>query len=151
MTVTVGDFIAFLALLISLYATWRTLKFRKSETELLALQKEVAALVVEKERRAARADLTAALITFGNTKHRLRVSNISQATAYDVDISFPDGNAPIIESEVRDKFPLEAFERGQAVDLSAAITMGTARKFAVQLTWRDDVGEHREKVVHVTL
>lgn len=48
-----GDIIAFLALLLSGYATWRAHKFKQREEEILDIQKKLNALIIDKEEREA--------------------------------------------------------------------------------------------------
>src|SRR5690625_224246 len=132
MEITAGDIIAGLAFLLSGYATWRTHSFKKKEEELLDVQGKVNTLILEKEKReaaqASRAALGASFIAIGSKKHRLKVFNRGKAEARHVQIDFPEGNEVIIESELEDKFPVEVLEPGQAVELIAAVHMGTKRK-----------------------
>lgn len=155
MVVTVDNIIAGLALILSGYATWRSHKFKKKEEDLLELQRKVNALVLEKEQReateASRAELGAHFVTLGSGKHRLKIFNKGKAVAKHVQIDFPDGNDVIIESDIREKFPMETMEPGQSVELIAAVAKGTKRKLAICLRWQDFDGEEREKVIYATL
>lgn len=155
MSISPGDIIAGLALLLSAYATWRSYRFKKKEADLLEIQSKVNSLVLEKERREAAqvtcAELGANFITLGTKKHRLKIFNKGKSSAHNVNLDFPDGNDVIIESDIRDKFPMESMEPGQSVELIAAVHMGTRRKLAIRLKWHDIDGEEREKVVHATI
>lgn len=149
-----GDIIAALALILSFYATWRSFRFKKSEQEMLEIQKNLNILMLERERRvneqSAKADLGAAFVSIGTKKHRLKIFNKGKAMARNVKISFPEGNELIIEQDIQQKFPLETLESGQSVELIASVALNTKRKLAIELSWDDDTGE-QNKVVHVTL
>lgn len=153
--VGLGDIIAVLALLLSVYATWKTQRFRRQEVVLVELQTKINDLVLKKEEReAARAetaDLGANLVTLGTKSHRLRIFNRGPETALNVEVQFPDGNDLVLVQDVQEKFPLPAMERGQSVDLMAAVSMGSARRLTVELSWATGDGRTYKKTVHVTL
>lgn len=155
MEISSGDVIAAMALLLSIYATWQSNKSKRQEEELLDVQKKVNALILEKEKRellqATRADLSASFISIGSKKHRLKIFNKGKATATDIHIDFPDGNEVIIDSDIREKFPLAIMEPGQSVELLAAVLMETRRKHVIRLTWLDTDGGKQEKIIHATL
>lgn len=150
-----SEVIAFLALLLSGYATFRSLKFKKSEKELVEVQKKLNQLMLEKEKREAtqakRADLGANFITIGKQKHRLKVFNKGKGTAYNVNIEFPDGNDLILQHGLKEKFPLEIMERGQSVDLVASFDMQSKSKLKVKLKWENENEEVDEKILYPTL
>lgn len=153
--ISIGDIIAGLMLLLIAYATWLTHKYRQSKKELLNVQKNLNELILEKEEREAaqakHADLGANFVSLGNRKHRLKIFNKGPATAYHVNIDFPDGNDVIPDNEIKEKFPLETMEPGQSVELIAGVTSGTKRKFKVRLSWQDEDESKHDKVVHVTI
>ena len=153
--VSLGDFVAILAFLLSLYATWRAHAFKKREEELLEIQKKLNMLMLDKEEREAahekEADLGANFVPIGSNKRRLRVFNKGRAVAYHVTIDFPEGNDMVLEQDIQEKFPLELLERGQSVDLIAVVGLGTKRKLAVRLSWENIDGERCEKTVYATV
>jgi hypothetical protein len=150
-----SEFIALLALLLSGYATYRSLKFKKSEKELVDVQKKLNQLMLEKEKREAtqakKADLGANFIKVGKHKHRLKVFNKGKATAYNVNIEFPEGNDLILEHDLEEKFPLEIMERGQSVDLVAAFDLQSKSKLKVKLSWENEREETDEKILYSTI
>lgn len=154
-TISLGEIIAGLAFLLSVYATWRTHRFKKSEEELLDIQKKLNALIIDKEEREAanekKADIGANFITIGSKKHRLKVFNKGKATAYNVTIDFPEGNHVILDQDIKRKFPLESLERGQSVELIAVVAMHTKSKLAIRLSWQNEDGKTDDKVVYATL
>lgn len=155
MDVSLGDIIAAVALLFSGYATWRSRGLRKKEEELIEIQHKLNALMLDKEEREAQsentADLGANFITLGSKKHRLKIFNKSKATAYQVSLELPEGNDCIIDSDLQEKFPMEAMEPGQSVELIAAFSMQTKRKHAIKLQWKNAAGDPFEEVAHATL
>lgn len=155
MGLTIGDVVAVLALLLSSYATWRTHKQQEQEATLAELQRQINFLVLRKEEREAReselVDLGANFVMLGTQKHRLRVFNKGRVTAYDVQVTFPEGNDLILEEDIRDKMPLESMQPGQSVDLLAAVSMGSPRKMTVRLSWTDANRQKVDKDVHLTL
>ena len=155
MSISVSDVIAILALALSSYATWRSHRFKAKEAELIDLQREVSSLVLEKEQREAeqsgRAELGASFVSIGSKKHRLKIFNKGKVPAHGVTIEFLEDNDVVPESEIRDKFPMEHIDPGQAVELIAAVHLGTKRKHAIRLKWKDEGGSEREKDVYPTL
>ena len=100
---------------------------------------------------ARKADLGASFVKLGSNKYRLKIWNKGRAPARNVHIDFPEGNDAVIDSEISEKFPLEILERHQAVELIAAVSMGTKRKHTVRLMWADDFSDNNEKTVYPTL
>ena len=121
----------------------------------MELQGKVSSLVLEKEQReaeqAGRAELGASFVSIGSKKHRLKIFNKGKVPAHGVAIEFLDGNEVVLESEIEDKFPMEHIDPGQAVELIAAVHLGTKRKHAIRLTWKDEDGSERKKDVYPTL
>src|SRR5688500_11030012 len=131
LTIDLGDIIAAFAFLLSSYATWVTLKFNQRQKSLIESQEKLNNLLLEKEFNEAittkKADLVATFIKLGNS-YRLKIWNKGKACAHDVRIEFPDGNNFLIPSDIKDKFPLEALETFQSVELIAPVSMETKRK-----------------------
>ena len=154
-TVRLGDIAAFVALLISGYAVWTTTKFNKRQLSLAESQKQLNALLLKQGRseafNASKADPDASFIKLGSKGYKLKIWNKGQAAARDVRIDFPDGSDVVFGSEVQEKFPLEALERFQSVELNAAVCIGTKLKHKIRLTWTDDSSDTNEKMVYPTL
>ena len=157
MTVSIdaNSAIAFSALLLSLYATWRTSQFNKRQEALIKSQEALNKMLMEKEQSEAlgekKADLKASFIKLGNGKHRLKIWNQGKAAARNVRIEFPNGRHIFMEHEIGQKFPLEALEQYQSVELVAVVGLETPRKHEVKLIWSDDSSEREEKVLYPTL
>lgn len=154
-TVGSGDVIAGVALLFSIYATVKTLRFNNRQRALIESQEKLNNLLFEKEVVEAtdekRANLGATFIKLGSNKYRLKIWNKGKAIARDVNIEFPEGNEVLIESEISSKFPLEVLDTHQSVELIAAVHMGTKSKHLFRLVWTDDHNERNEKITYATL
>ena len=150
-----GDVIACLALILSGYATWRTVRFNEKQKSLIESQKELTNLLLEKEKGDVlgdkKADLGATFVKLGSSKYRLKIWNKGNATARNVKLEFPEGNDVLIQSDIDEKFPLESLEKYQSVELIAAVHMGTKSKHVIRLIWEDDAQEYNEKTAYPTL
>lgn len=150
-----SDIIASLALLISAYAAWKTVQFNNRQKTLIESQEKLNLRLLEREEADStsdkKADLGATFIKLGSNKYRLKIWNKGRTAARNVSIEFPEGNDCIIQSDVSEKFPLEALDTHQSVELIAAVHMGTKRKHAIKLIWSDEYSESNEKTVYPTL
>jgi len=143
-----SDVIAFLALLIAVYSAWHQRAVNATQqrvNEFLLQQGENEAL------DARKADLGANFIKLGNNKHRLKIWNKGKATARNIRIEFPDGNDIVDEGDIRRKFPLEALDQFQPVELLAMVTWGSNGKQHIKLVWDDDSGSDNEKSIYATI
>ena len=155
MFAAISDIIALLALILSGFAAWKTFQFNERQKSLIESQEKLNALLLQRSQSEAltekRADLGANFVKIGSSSYRLRIFNKGRATARQVRIEFPDGNDFAIQSEIDKKFPLEALEQHQAVELIAAIHMGSKPKQTIRLLWNDDTADNNEKIVYPTL
>ncbi|EMB2851854.1 TPA: hypothetical protein NIJ57_005121 [Pseudomonas aeruginosa] len=87
----------------------------------------------------------------GNSKYKLRVFNKGKAPARHVTIDFPEGNEVIPESDIESKFPLQLLDVHQAVELIAAVHLGTKSKHLVKLEWDDGRTGRAAKELWATL
>lgn len=153
--VTVGDCIAALAFLLSLYAVIATSRFNKRQRKLIDGQDKLNAVVFARETaeasKAKAADLGASFIELGSNSYRLIVWNKGKATARRVRLEFPNGNECVVESDVEAKFPMEALEPHQPVEVLASVHLGAKSKHPMLLRWDDDAGSDHEKMVYPTL
>ena len=155
LSLTFSDLLASLALLLSAYATWKTVQFNERQKSLIASQERLNQLLLQKEDAEStaekKADLGATFIRLGSSNYRLKIWNKGRTAARNVSIAFPEGNDCFIESDISSKFPLETLETHQSVELIAAVHMGTKSKHAIKLSWADDFSSSNEKVVYPTL
>ncbi|MEZ8236518.1 hypothetical protein AB4116_01025 [Vibrio splendidus] len=149
-----GDGVALLALCLSGYATWKTIKFNKRQDELVETQKALNKLLLAKETEEVlddkKADLGASIVKLGNNKYRLKIWNKGNATARNVEVDFPNGNELVNDSELNDKFPYELLEKHASIELIAYVHSQTARKQKLCLRWSDEHKNKNEKLVYPT-
>jgi hypothetical protein len=141
MEVNAGNILAGLALILSVYATWKTTKLNN-----LLVAKEKSEALKKKQ-----ADLGASFIKIGSSGYRLKIWNKGKAAARNVMLEFPEGNDFLIQEEIDQKFPLELLDTFQSVELIAVVHMGTKSKHPIRLIWSDDSGERNEKIVYPTI
>jgi hypothetical protein len=155
LTIEPGDIIAGLALLFSIYATIKTIQFNNRQQSLIESQEKLNRLLLEKETSDSaserRANLGASFIKLGSSKYRLKIWNKGKAVARNVILEFPEGNDVLMKREIEEKFPLEALDTHQSVELIASVHMDTKPKHAIRLIWSDDHSERNEKLVYATL
>ena len=154
-SLTTTDVLACLALALSAYATWKTVRFNERQKTLIESQEQLNKRLLEKEDQESRgekqADLGATFVKLGSTKYRLKIWNKGKAAALNVHLEFPEGNDCVIEDDIQSKFPLEVLEPFQSVELIAAVGMDTKRKHTIKLRWADKYSEINEKLVYPTI
>jgi hypothetical protein len=150
-----SDLISLIALFVSAFAAWKTIRFNERQKSLIESQERLNALLLEKEHgeveTSKKADLGATIVKLGNSKYRLKIWNKGSAAARNVSISFPEGNDIVDDTEVNDKFPLESLGTFDSVELIAFVSMDTKRKQVVCITWADDFSDKNSRTVYPTL
>ncbi|WP_426201140.1 hypothetical protein [Pseudomonas sp. TWP3-1] len=150
-----GDIIAGLALVFSIYATFKTIKFNNRQQKLILTQEKLNQLLLEKETTVIevekQAELGASFLKLGSNKYRLKIWNKGKALAQNVSIEFPEGNEVISEREINEKFPLQFLDVHQAVELIASVSLSTKSKHLVKLEWSDGRIQRVEKLIWVTI
>lgn len=143
-----SELIAFLALLLSLYSTYKTIQFNKRQDELTAklIEKEEAESVDKK-----RAFLNATIIKLGQNNYRLKVWNQGKATAHNVHIQLLKNSDLLHPDFVNSIFPLESLEPYQSVEMPALVHMQTEYKHPLEITWSDEYDKQNRKVVYLTI
>lgn len=154
-TIGPGDVISGLAFVFSIYATVKTIQFNNRQQSLIESQEKLNNLLLEKEisdsASERQANLGASFIKLGSNKYRLKIWNKGRAVARNIILEFPEGNDVLMESEIKEKFPLEALDTYQSVELIAAVHLGTKPKHAIRLIWSDEYHDRNEKLVYATL
>lgn len=103
---------------------------------------------IEKEREAAnKSTIETRIYNVSKGKHRLKIWNSGQATAYDVDFEVPEELKGLV---FRDKVPFEVLEPGKSFEESVIYYNGMPPKFTVKTTWKNASGEKCEKEQLVT-
>lgn len=153
-SLTLGDALAVLALVLSLVATVTTIRFNSRQKSLIESQEQLNQRLLAREesdsQAAKRADLSASLIKTGKN-WRLKVYNRGKAVARNVTIECPDDDDLLIQSDVDSKFPLELLEPAHGVELLALVHLGSRSKHEITLRWSDEFSDSNEKTVYPTL
>jgi len=83
------------------------------------------------------------MITIGTGKHRLKIWNSGNATAYNVVAKLEEGsNIMIMDSE---KMPYDELEPNKNFELALITHGGSASKFKIITEWADAEGEQHSK------
>jgi len=153
--ITLSDVVAILAFLLSGYAIWTTTRFNKRQLSLIESQEKLNRRLLaqgdNEDQEARKADVGAKYVKLGSKTYKLRVFNKGKAAARNVTIEFPDGDSPVPQSELADKFPMEVLEQHDSIDLIAAVHMQTPPKLTANLRWADDHSSINEKKAYLTL
>lgn len=122
---------------------WRNwAKADGNELELKIKQNELDKIAKEKE-DSVLACVEVRFITVGKGKHRLKVWNSGNATAYNVSARF-DGDVGIMIMD-REKQPFEELEAGKSYELILITHNGFASKFRIITEWTDSSGKQHTK------
>ena len=155
-SISTSDVIAGLALLLSGFSAWKTIQFNSRQKSLIESQKQLNLRLIQREDAEAKdekkANLGTNFLKLGSTQYKLRIFNKGKAAARNVRIEFPEGNDCILESDISQKFPLEALDPQQSVELIAVVGMdNTKPKHVIKLIWADDHSDHNEKMTFPTI
>lgn len=155
MKIEISDIMAGIALLLSAFATWRTMQFNHAQKKVISQQEKINQILLKKENTqealSKQADLGANIIKQGSSKYVLKIFNKGNVTARHIRISFPEGDDIIIQSVIDNIFPLELLEVHQSVDVLVAPYIGSQSKLKIKLAWDDDFEDNREKIAIVTI
>lgn len=152
---TLSDVLAGLAFLLSVFATWKTVRFNDRQKSLIEsqerLNKRLLAKEDEKFTEDKKAELGASFIKIGSSEYRLKIWNKGKAAARNVYLEFPSENDCFDQSEIDRKFPLEILETYQSVELIAYVSYETKSKHVIKLRWADEFSADNMKVVYPTI
>ena len=139
--------IAGISLLVAIISLFKSSKAQRlqnkvNELELKIKQNELDKIAKEKE-DSVLACVEVRFITVGKGKHRLKVWNSGNATAYNVSARF-DGDVGIMIMD-REKQPFEELEAGKSYELILITHNGFASKFRIITEWTDSIGKQHTK------
>ena len=148
-------FFTTLAFGLSVYATYKTIKFNQRQDEMAKIQAELNKLLLRKETNEAigssKAELGVNFFKVASNNWRLKVFNKGKGAARNVRMEFPDGNEMIVQNDIDSKFPLKRMEQHQSVELIASVHMSSPSKMTIELVWDDDTGVNQSKLFYPTL
>ena len=151
----ISSIVSVLALAISAYSMKKTNDFNRRQNDFIETNDKLNRMLLDKEQKESlnqkQADILANFIKLGRNDYRLKVFNRGKNSASNVRIDFPSGNEILLESDLKEKFPMPALEPYQSLELIAAVCMDSPRRMDVEIIWDDHFGADRKKLLHLTL
>lgn len=144
MNFTLDNTIAILALLVSVWAFYRT---HLTNKEMISLQKASSDLAkaqkAELDREAADREsikVGAYWYNAANNSVRIMVENMGLVPAFDVHFSFepqPGYESPEVKGELDEHFPIEEFRPGDSINFLITPCDDTGGKWPAVISWRN--------------
>jgi hypothetical protein len=155
MIIDTGDIIAFLALVVSIYALYQNHKTNQRQIGLLEMEKELNQFLIKKEKdeidSRLRADIKGRYFKLGSNQYRLKLWNDGLGNARNITLSFKDHeDIPLIQSDIESKFPLD-LESKQSVELLASVYLEMSRKHSLIVKWDDESSGGQMKELILTI
>jgi Tfp pilus assembly pilus retraction ATPase PilT len=148
---TASDIASYAALILSGVSIYITSKFNTRQNELADTTERLNKMLIDREKAeglaAKKADLSANLIQVGKSNYRLKVFNRGKGVARNVrliDLENPNDTF-LMANDISNRFPVPILEYQQAVELIAAIHMGSPLRAHIKLIWDDETGTDHEK------
>ena len=139
--------VAVISLLIAAISLFKSSKAQRIQNKVNELELEIKQnqldRIAKEKADAERACVEARFITVGKGKHRLKVWNSGNATAYNVTARF-DGDVGIMIWN-QEKQPFEELEAKKNYELILVTHTGSASKFRIITEWTDANGEKHTK------
>lgn len=152
MHLTLDNAIALLALLVSVWAFYRT---HLTNKEMISLQKPSSDLAkaqkAELDRKVADREsikIGAYWYNAANQSVRIMVENMGLVPAFDVNFTFeplPGYESPEMKGELDECFPVTELQPGGSVNFLIAPCNETGDKWPAMISWRNGVGEEASK------
>ena len=127
-----------ISLLIAIISLIKSSKAQRLQNKVNELDK-----IAKEKEDSVLACVEARFITVGKGKHRLKVWNSGNATAYNVTARF-DGDVGIMIMD-REKQPFEELEARKSYELILITHNGSASKFRIITEWTDSNGKQHTK------
>ena len=154
-SIDTNGLIAIAALVLSFYATWRTFNLNRRQETLIKSRKAANGLLTDNEQNELLdercANLGASFIALGSNRHRLSIWNQGPSVARNIQLEVLKGRRTFVDSNIKEKFPLETLEKHHSVELIAEVTSGTPNKHEIKLIWSDDSSEKNEMILYPSL
>lgn len=141
------------AVIISLSALKKSKESVEVKVQLNDIEKKLQAYELElkeyeiqklKEKNKKEAEIDARIVKIADHRHRVKIWNSGNATAYNVDFSVPEEYNIIVH---KDKTPFEYLEAGKGFEETVVIHMGSEHKCKILCTWQDENGNLKSKTV----
>lgn len=135
-------FIPIASFILSIYSIYRSSKVSALEQKVneydLKLKKYELERIEEASKLQAR--IEARIIRISKSSHKIRISNVGNTDAFDVDYFIPE-QYNIIVMKDDGVTPLEVLKSGESFDCNVVIHMGNSKKYEVTTTWKDIEGK----------
>lgn len=155
MKLETSDLIALLALAVSAWTLWQTIRFNRRQETFEKTNQRLNLLLIDKEKAEStgqtQADIGATLYRSGKNSQRLKVFNRGKAPAWNLRVEIVDDGGMLIPSEFDRKFPVPILEPHGSVELIVAAHYGSAARVHLKALWDDPSSSNRSKDLHPTL
>ncbi|HKB58931.1 MAG TPA: hypothetical protein VKC56_02690 [Gallionellaceae bacterium] len=148
--------IALLAAFISFLSLYRTHRVAMRQIPLQQIQADLAALqrrvLLKEQSEKQKADVRVSYVQQVR-RHAFVFENWGPSTAYDVrfELLIPDGqHNPLIDSELKNTFPIDALRVGEKVSMLVAVNLDTEFPLTGQISWRSAGGELERAPCRIT-
>ena len=84
-----------------------------------------------------KACIEARIINIARNKYKLKVWNSGDIKVYNINVTIPPEYNIIV---MKDKMPFEYLEPGNSFEENVLVSLSSARKFKVNITWEDEQG-----------
>lgn len=142
---TISDFIAIIALILSAYSLYKTIEFNKRQNEFSNTADHLNKLLLRKEKEdaivAISAELNARVISVGRNNRRLKIYNKGNSEARNVRLEYQDVEGFCIYDN---ELPIAVIQPSGGCDLIVATSMEAPSFITIKLIWDDDRGIDRE-------
>lgn len=141
---TLTDAIALLALLLSAYSIYKTIKFNQRQDEIANTADYLNKIILRREQEnavnAISADLNARIVKIGKS-HRLKIYNKGKSPARNIRLVYPAVKEFWIQE---DALPLDIIQPGGNFDLLVSTALATPSAVTIKLLWDDTRGKNQE-------
>ena len=148
LSLDLGDFIAAIAVAVSIWAIVQTGRFNRRQTRFESTAERLNQLLIDREAsdNAAQrqADLSVRFFKLGKSS-KLKVFNRGKSDARNVRIEDIGEAGLLMASDIERKFPVKIMEPHGYVDLIAVVHLASASSTHVRLTWDDGSGKGHSK------
>lgn len=135
-------FIPIASFILSIYSIYRSSKVSALEQKVNEYDLKIKKYELERIEEASKlqARIEARIIRISKSSHKIRISNVGNTDAFDVDYFIPE-QYNIIVMKDDDVTPLEVLKSGESFDCNVVIHMGSSKKYEVMTTWKDKEGK----------
>ena len=135
-------FIPIASFILSIYSIYRSSKVSALEQKVNEYDLKLKKYELERMERANKleAKIEARIIRISKSSHKIRISNVGNTDAFDVDYFIPE-QYNIIVMKDNGVTPLEVLKSGESIDVDVVIHKGSSKKYEVTTNWKDIEGK----------